>query len=125
LPYENAAGCAADATEILAPGRRAPARLLVKDDTMREYGVMLKNNEFVIGRLKEKSDLVLNNKAVGKIHAKLEHFDSSWVIRDMNSKNGTYINNIRLESGEDKALNNYDTITIANVDMVFMLQPSV
>ncbi|MCL2163439.1 MAG: FHA domain-containing protein [Oscillospiraceae bacterium] len=109
-------------TEILSTKRQIAAKLFIKD-SLREYGVLLKNNEFVIGRLKDKSDLVLNNKAIGKVHAKLEQSDNTWIIRDMNSKNGTYINNIRLECGSAKPLNNYDTITIANIDLIFILQP--
>ena len=113
-----------DVTEILTIGRQIAAKLMIKDN-MREFGVFLKNNEFVIGRLKEKSDLVLDNRAVGKVHAKLERSvsDKAWVIRDMHSKNGTYINNIKVKGGSNTKLNNNDTITIANIDMVFMLPP--
>ena len=109
-----------DATEILLNLKPVEAKLWIKEE-MREYGVSLKNSEFVIGRQKDGTDLVLDSKAVGKIHAKLEKNDQNWFIQDMESKNGTYLNNIRLGSGTGRILRNNDMITIANVDMVFIL----
>ncbi|MCL2058502.1 MAG: FHA domain-containing protein [Oscillospiraceae bacterium] len=105
-------------TEVLPFTKRVDATLTVRG-AMREFGVTLIENEFTIGRRKEHSDLVLDNPAVGKAHAKLEKEDDLWYVRDMYSRNGTYLNNIKLDSGARKALHSTDMITVANVDMLF------
>jgi hypothetical protein len=110
-----------DATEFLAAAKRVDAKLLMKDGS-NEYGVILRDDEFTIGRNKKVSDLALESKAVGRLHAKLVKDSQAWRVVDMNSKNGTYVNNIRLESGSGKAISNFDMITVANVDMVFLLR---
>jgi len=107
-------------TEVLSFVRRVDAKLLIKNN-MREYGVKLSENEFVIGRKREFSDLVLDNPAVGKTHAKLVKKGDIWYLKDMHSKNGTYLNNIKLNFGGEKMLDNSDQITVANVDMLFLL----
>ena len=107
-------------TELLSCGRKIYATLYIKD-SRREYGVPLTEDEFTIGRRKETSGLVLDNPAVGKTHAKLIKKNDIWYIKDMASKNGTYLNNLKLEYAGEKTLCNSDLITIANVDMLFIL----
>ena len=111
-------------TELLTTIKKVDATLFLKEE-MREYGIVLKYNGFIIGRQREKADLVLQNRAVGKTHARIERNKQKWCIKDMDSKNGTYINNIKLESGKDQELKNYDVITIANVDLIFILSAGV
>jgi hypothetical protein len=105
-------------TEMLPFLRRIEATLLIRD-VMREYGVTLTKNEFSIGRMIETSDLALDNPAVGKTHAKLIKEGDRWYLYDLHSRNGTYLNNIKLESGGKKPLYSSDMITVANVDMIF------
>ena len=107
-------------TEILSCDRRVDAMLLIRE-TMREFGVTLTGSEFTIGRKKEYSDLVLDNPAVGKTHAKLVKKDELWYVKDLFSRNGTYLNNLKLDCGGERILNTSDMITIANVDMLFSL----
>ena len=105
-------------TEVLPFVRHVDATLTIRD-TMREFGVSLSGCEFTIGRKKEQSGLTLDNPAVGKLHAKLVKMDDHWYVKDLYSKNGTYLNNIKLEYGGQKILNTSDMITVANVDMIF------
>ena len=108
-------------TEVLFCEKRVDATLLIRE-TMREFGVTLTGSEFTIGRKKEYSDLVLDNPAVGKTHAKIVKKDELWYVKDLFSRNGTYLNNFKLDSGGEKILNTSDMITIANVDMLFSLK---
>ena len=110
----------AEETQVLASRMPIEATLYVRGET-RECGVVLKGKPFVIGRLKDRSDLVFDNRAVGKVHAMIEREGDAWLLTDLDSRNGTYVNNIRLEPRAAKPLRNYDLVTVANVDMVFML----
>ena len=107
-------------TEVLSISKNSDATLLVKN-TMREYGVTHSEDGFIIGRKKEYADLVLENPAIGKTHAKLVRKDDIWFLKDLYSKNGTFLNNIKLESGGEKIISNSDIITIVNIDILFTL----
>jgi len=54
----------------------------------------LSNSENVIGRVSP--SVQLNDSTVSRRHARLVPEDSHWVIEDMGSANGTYVNGVRL-----------------------------
>jgi pSer/pThr/pTyr-binding forkhead associated (FHA) protein len=65
-------------------------------------------NEIMIGRNTE-NDIVIENLAVSKLHAKIVKQDGAYYIEDLNSTNGTYLNKIRITK---KDLKNNDIIII-------------
>jgi pSer/pThr/pTyr-binding forkhead associated (FHA) protein len=65
-------------------------------------------NEIVIGRSAE-NDIVIENLAVSKQHARIANQDGAYYIEDLNSTNGTYLNKIRVTK---KEINNNDVIII-------------
>jgi hypothetical protein len=82
--------------------------------------IKITKSGFVIGRLKDQVDHVMDNKAVGKVHAVITEKDGEYYIKDLNSRNGTYINNTRIECNKEFPVKNGDTITIANRDYMFI-----
>ncbi len=65
-------------------------------------------NEIMIGRNAE-NDIVIENLAVSKVHAKIVKQDGAYYIEDLNSTNGTYLNKIRITK---KDLKNHDIISV-------------
>ena len=65
-------------------------------------------NEIMIGRNAE-NDIVVENLAVSKLHARIVKQDEAYYIEDLNSTNGTYLNKIRITK---KDLKNNDIIII-------------
>jgi len=65
-------------------------------------------DEIVIGRNAE-NNIVIENLAVSKQHARIVKQDGAYYIEDLNSTNGTYLNKIRITK---KDLKNNDIITI-------------
>jgi len=65
-------------------------------------------NEIMIGRNAE-NDIVIENLAVSKAHARIVNQDEAYYIEDLNSTNGTYLNKIRVTK---KDLKNNDIIII-------------
>ena len=65
-------------------------------------------NEIVIGRNAE-NDIVIENLAVSKKHARIVKQDGAYYVEDLNSTNGTYLNKIRITK---KDLKNNDIIII-------------
>lgn len=65
-------------------------------------------NEIMIGRNAE-NDIVIENLAVSKIHARILNQDGKYFIEDLDSTNGTYLNKIRITK---KDLKNNDILSI-------------
>ncbi|MCX7745767.1 MAG: FHA domain-containing protein [Clostridia bacterium] len=80
----------------------------------------IKSVRFIIGRNPEVSDMVINEKPIGRIHAEIILKGNDYFIIDKNSKNGTFLNGNRLTSGEEYKLINKDKILFANVDFEFL-----
>lgn len=75
--------------------------------------------EFAIGRLEGQVDWVLRNRAVGKVHALITYRDGAYRLTDLNSRNGTYLNDKRIDSNKEYELRDGDRISFANSDYVF------
>jgi type IV secretory pathway VirB10-like protein len=80
--------------------------------------VMLNKPSVIIGRLAGQVDFVVNNNKVGKMHAEFIAQGGSVYVKDLNSKNGTYINGNgqRITNNVPYPIQNGDKITLANSD---------
>ncbi len=87
-------------------------------DTCEEIAVT--KPDFIIGRLKDQVDYVSSNSAIGKVHAQIVAKNGSYYIKDLNSRNGTYINDTRVDSNKEYEIRNGDRVTLANTDYVFI-----
>jgi diguanylate cyclase (GGDEF)-like protein len=77
----------------------APDRLMILADPDPERihkRILLDGGYVRIGR-SEQSNIVLPDKAASAEHAHLERLGANWVLRDLDSKNGTFVNETRLE----------------------------
>ena len=83
--------------------------------------IYISKDNFFLGRLSSEVDYTIANKAVGKVHAELRKSGNEYFITDLNSKNGTFINNQRLNSGTPYVLKENDQVTLADSVYVFKL----
>jgi|TARA_B110000196_G_scaffold320215_1_gene341173 RNA polymerase sigma factor (sigma-70 family) len=67
--------------------------------------------EIVIGRSPECS-AQLSNRYVSRKHATCSWNDNRWILHDLESRSGTYLNTIRMEKGEGVQLHDGDLIQI-------------
>jgi hypothetical protein len=94
-----------------------PYLKIIKDGHVEE--ITIDKPEFIIGRLKDRVDYCVESSAVGKVHAAITSRGNEYFIKDINSKNGTFLNNTRLESNREYSIKNNDRITFANRDYLF------
>ncbi len=60
----------------------------------------------------------LQDPSVSRPHARLSHIDGRWYLADLNSSNGTFINNKQI-AGDGHALKNGDHITFGTTIVIF------
>ncbi len=81
---------------------------------IKEYKIE-KGQSITIGRL-EKNDIVIENLAVSGHHAKIDAVDENFLLTDLKSKNGTFVNEQLINS---HWLKNGDIVTIGKHTLVF------
>lgn len=67
----------------------------------------------IIGSMKEYCMKVIENRLISRMHICILSKNNSIYMQDMNSTNGTYLNDIRLVPGEEKIIKNGDVIKLA------------
>lgn len=86
---------------------------LVRSDTGEKFE--LKQRETIIGKNKEKAQILLMEPAISRIHAMITKTNHACYIQDLNSKNGTYINGERLPIRTNTLLRESDELYMANI----------
>ena len=88
----------------------------------QENGILKKyiiEEESVIGSSKEMADIIISETGISRTHAKLIKEDDKYFIKDLNSTNGTYVNDTPLVSYQIMQLNPGDIIRLGNTAMQF------
>ena len=73
--------------------------------------IVLTRSPLVLGR-RESCDICLQFPNVSGKHCELSFKDGFWILRDMESKNGTKVNGTRMETGSKRVIHNGDLIAI-------------
>lgn len=79
-------------------------------------------DEFIFGRLRGEVDYTFKSPTVGKIHAKIKNIEGKCFLIDLQSRNGTYINGIKLISNQPYELKDNDEVGFANLKFIFKAQ---
>lgn len=77
--------------------------------------------EFILGRDCEKSDYTFNETVIGRVHAKIISLGGYYIV-DLGSKNGTYVNDKRIESNVNCELKDGDRIRFANKEYILKIE---
>ncbi|WP_437943210.1 FHA domain-containing protein [Sorangium sp. So ce281] len=70
-------------------------KLTIEDDEGKQTGLPLAHEEYALGR-GESNSIRLTDRNVSRTHATLAKNGQGWVIRDLDSYNGTYVNGGRV-----------------------------
>lgn len=109
-------------TKVLSFGDICPKEAaLVRADGEKEPFVLTERHH-IIGKLKGRADLILDEPEVSRIHAKIEQEGDGYYLMDLNSRNGTFVNGIRLEAEESRKLQDQDRIRFGNAVYFFREQ---
>ena len=78
---------------------------------------IIPNKKYIIGRSKKEVDLPLNIKLLSRKHAELIYYDSKTImIKDLNSRNGTFINKVKIEPLKETFFTNKQKLSFGNTN---------
>lgn len=87
--------------------------------------VVISKDKFIIGRLGSMVDHIIPGSTIGKLHAQITRSEGFYYIKDLNSKNGTYVNDIRIPSNKSYEIKINDRIRFSDFEYVFRQQGPV
>ncbi|MBO8136582.1 MAG: DUF3662 domain-containing protein [Desulfotomaculum sp.] len=90
-------------------------RLQVKEGRDAGNEFILRDYRMVIGR-RDTCDIVIKDPSVSRRHAVLDSHDKQYILTDLNSTNGTYVNGLKITK---KVLEPGDVITLGTTKCVF------
>lgn len=90
---------------------------MLVDKKGREY--RLDHYPYVIGKMPDMADMILKDKTVSRIHARISCEDNGIYIEDCNSTNGTFLNGVQLYGNEKMPLSKDDEIEIGRVKLEY------
>ena len=98
----------------------------VMPEAQLEWSVNGRSGVFVLDRDrstigKGSADFVVSEPAVSRLHAAIERVTGGWVIQDLGSRNGTYINGARVMT--PRALRSGDEVRLGSFVAVFRSAP--
>jgi len=102
--------------ELLMEHKRAFLLVLKGPERGREFEI--KKSPFILGR-DDKADVTLPLDSVSRRHAMISCKEGKYLIKDMDSTNGTIINGSFLKRGKEIILNDKDKIGIGDVLIQF------
>lgn len=76
----------------------------------------LDSERLTVGTL-ESNDVVVDAEGVSRVHAVFEQFGDTWCVRDLGSRNGTFVNGGRIIG--DQALHSGDEIVLGRLRLLF------
>lgn len=112
-PSKNEEGKEIATKTTILRSEQALGRLVPLDKKYIE--IALKKGNLIVGRHKKTVDILLNDPAIGKLHAELICEKDTYYLRDLNSVNGTFINEERLMPYEMKVIRNGDHIKFSTI----------
>jgi pSer/pThr/pTyr-binding forkhead associated (FHA) protein len=108
-------------TEVLAGVRpTVQPRLVVNAGPQEGQEFVLKKKETILGRVSQHStcDIALEDRTVSRHHARITKTTRGFVLTDMGSANGTFVNSRRIV--EPYPLNNADLICVGKTFLAFL-----
>jgi NADPH-dependent 2,4-dienoyl-CoA reductase/sulfur reductase-like enzyme/pSer/pThr/pTyr-binding forkhead associated (FHA) protein len=98
---------------------------LVPDKEGEPYAVVLSQAQpTLIGRQLDVS-LHINDGSVSRRHAEISYGDGNYIVQDLGSANGTFLNGTRLVKGQKQTLKTADQLRFGNVGYTFQLKEVV
>lgn len=105
-------------TEILADySGEEPTAWLIPEDSGNK--IEIPYVPFIIGKSRDMADGWLDRKTVSRLHARIDRTEGVYILTDLNSTNGTVVENYRLEANETVSIKDGDLVMLADARFHF------
>ena len=91
-------------------------KLTIEDDEQKQTALPLAHDEYAVGR-DETNSIRLTDRNISRKHAIIQRNASGWVVKDLGSYNGTYINGGRVN--DEQHCGHGDTIQLGDYRLEF------
>lgn len=106
-------------TEILGIHQEKPLGKLVYQGRHCCEDILIEGEEFLLGKNSEQVSGVILAEGVSRLHARITCEENKYFIEDLNSTNGTYLNEIALEYHQPQELKSGDKIRFGAEEYIF------
>ena len=96
-------------------GEYQPHLGLISMNSKDRNSLVLIHDQYLIGKRKGKVDLCIDSPTISRLHAKIIKTEDGYLLCDMNSTNGTFLNGRRLEVNEQVPIKLSDEIHFAEI----------
>jgi pSer/pThr/pTyr-binding forkhead associated (FHA) protein len=90
-------------------------KISIQIELTKTVDLETKKESVIVGRSPE-SDLIVSHPSISRKHCQVEVIDNTLFITDLNSSNGTFLNGMRLVSGEKHIIKSGDKLVIGKLD---------
>lgn len=111
-----------DATDIIDEGTvvmENTRAILHRCSDSTDYKIT--KNRSVIGRKTDCDYVINNNKHVSREHAEINQMGNSFYLKDCGARNGTFVNEDRMQEGTEQELHDGDVIKLADEKFIFRI----
>ena len=99
------------------------AMLLMVEGSSPGKRVFLEKPELLIGR-DERCDLVIPDRRVSRHHARISLEGDGYILTDLGSRNGTFVNGVRLVAGRAFPVVAGDSVVFGTIQCRFEIDPT-
>lgn len=119
---EESRNAAAMGTLITSTFHTGKAQLVITSGPQEGQTIPLLLQEVTIGRATSNAtwEIGLQDPSVSRPHARMERKEKDWMLYDLGSSNGTYINEVQVTGDEGKKLTDGDAITFGTTMVLFL-----
>lgn len=102
---------------------RRPEMIIAALNAPQALEICVDKDSFVLGKKADSVDgCIPYNNYIGRIHCRINYLDNKYTITDLQSKNGTFVNQVRLQADKPCDLHNNDIIRLANSDFKVIIK---
>lgn len=95
---------------------------LVALNAPSRFEIPITKQDFSIGKKETNDGVISFNKMISKYHCKVTTNDHQYMISDLQSTNGTFVNGVRLRPNIASPVKNGDVIRLANSDFQVVIE---
>ncbi|MDD3413115.1 MAG: DUF6382 domain-containing protein [Lachnospiraceae bacterium] len=107
-------------TVILSKGDVSLKPRLLGELDGKQIKLVIDENPYIIGKSSGNAKGIIEDKRISRVHAVIRKDHGSFYISDLNSTNGTFVNNEKLIGTDIVKLCNEDEIILSNIKLKFL-----